>query len=46
MDTERKLQDPSLVCTCSELYLDDIQAAIDIGKEDYLKIMQYNNTYP
>jgi len=46
MDTERKKQEPTLVCTCSELYIDDIQEAIVEGEEDYVEIMQYNDTLP
>jgi bacterioferritin-associated ferredoxin len=46
MDVQRKLQDPLLVCTCSDLYVDAIQEAIDEGEEDYLEIMQYNDTLP
>jgi len=46
MDTERKIQEPTLVCTCSELYIDDIQEAIEEGEKDYVEIMQYNDTLP
>lgn len=46
MDTERKAQDATLVCTCNDLYVDDIQEAIDAGEDDYLEIMQYNGTFP
>ena len=56
MDTEKKKQDPTLVCTCNDLYIEDIQEAIDAGlgldigansnNDDYLEIMQYNNTFP
>jgi bacterioferritin-associated ferredoxin len=46
MDIERKKQDPSLVCTCSELYVEDITEAIEAGEEDYIEIMQYNDTFP
>lgn len=46
MDSDRKEHDPTLVCTCNDLYINDIQEAIDGGEEDYLEIMQYNDTYP
>lgn len=46
MDIERKKQDPTLVCTCNDLYIEDIQDAINDGESDYLEIMQYNNTLP
>ncbi|WP_415895433.1 (2Fe-2S)-binding protein [Neptuniibacter sp. PT34_22] len=46
MDIEKKKQDPTLVCTCNELYIDDIQNAIDDGESEYQEIMQYNDTLP
>jgi bacterioferritin-associated ferredoxin len=46
MDVVRKSQVPSLVCTCSDLYVDEIQQAIDDGEEDYVEILQYNYTLP
>lgn len=46
MDIERKKLDPSLVCTCSDLYIEDITEAIEEGEEDYIEIMQYNDTFP
>lgn len=46
MDIQRKEQDPTLVCTCNDLYLVDIQDAINAGEHEYLEIMQYNDTYP
>lgn len=46
MDENRKKQDPTLVCTCSDLYISDIEDAINDGEEDYLEIMQYNDTLP
>ncbi|TEW53734.1 (2Fe-2S)-binding protein [Psychromonas sp. RZ22] len=44
MDTQRKEQDPTLVCTCNDLYIEEIRDAINIGIYDYLEIMQYSDT--
>lgn len=46
MDTERKQQDPTLVCTCNDLYVDNIKEAIIEGEYEYIEIMQYNDTLP
>jgi bacterioferritin-associated ferredoxin len=46
MDVDRKKLDPTLICTCSDLYISDIQEAINDGEEDYIEIMQYNYTLP
>ncbi len=46
MNEKRKLQDPTLVCTCNELYIDNIEEAIHEGEEEYAEIMQYNDTFP
>lgn len=46
MDAERKAQDLTLVFTCSDLYVDQIEAAVMDGEIDYLEIMQYNDTLP
>lgn len=46
MDEIRKSQDPSLVCTCNDLYADDIEEAINDGEDEYAEIMQYNGTFP
>ena len=46
VDVLRKLQDLTLVCTCNDLYVDDIKAAIEDGEDEYLEIMQYNHTFP
>ncbi len=46
MDVDRKKHDPTLVCTCNDLYIKDIQDAINDGESDYLEIMQYNHTLP
>lgn len=46
MNERRKLQDPTLVCTCNELYIDNIEEAIHEGEEEYAEIMQFNDTFP
>lgn len=46
MDENRKLAEPTLVCTCNELYIDNIEDAIHDGEEEYVEIMQYNDTFP
>ena len=46
MNEARKLQDPSLVCTCNDLYIDNIEEAITEGEDEYAEIMQYNDTFP
>jgi len=46
MNEERKKQDPTLVCTCSDLYINDIEDAIAGGEEEYTEILQYNCTFP
>jgi len=38
MDERRKAQDPSLVCTCNDLYVEDIQEAIALGETAYKEI--------
>ena len=37
MDTERKANDPTLVCTCNDLYIEDIQESIDIWRRGVLR---------
>ena len=46
MDAQRKIQDPALVCTCSDLYVDAIQEAIEEGEQEDVEILQYNDTLP
>ena len=46
MDTERKAQDPSLVCTCNDLYVDDIAEAIAFGEEEYREIFAVHGLQP
>jgi len=46
LDENRKKLDPTLVCTCSDLYLNDINEAINEGEDEYREIMQYNDTLP
>ncbi len=46
MDTERKAQDPTLVCTCNDLYVDDIKEAIEFGEEEYREIFAVHGLQP
>ncbi len=46
MNEGRKEQDPTLVCTCSDLYVNDIEDAVADGEYDYTEIMQYHCTFP
>lgn len=46
MNEGRKEQDPTLVCTCSDLYINDIEDAVADGEKDYIEIMQYHCTFP
>jgi len=46
MDILRKLQDPTLVCTCSDLYVNDIIDAVEAGEDEYGEIFQYLYTQP
>lgn len=39
MNHEQKAREPDLVCTCSDLYRQDIQDAIDGGCEDAREVM-------
>jgi len=46
MDTERKANDPTLVCTCNDLYIEDIQEAIEYGEEEYREIFAVHGLQP
>lgn len=46
MNEELKKQDPTLVCTCSDLYINDIEDAIAEGEGEYTEILQYHCTFP
>ena len=46
MDEERKRLDPTLVCTCNDLYVADIEEAANDFEEEYTEIMQYHHTFP
>jgi bacterioferritin-associated ferredoxin len=39
-------EDPTLICTCNDLYIDDVEDAIIEGIVEYVEIMQYNDTLP
>jgi len=38
MNEARKAQDPTLVCTCNDLYVDDISTALALGETSYKEI--------
>ncbi len=40
MDEQRKQQDPTLICTCNDLYAADIEDAIAEGIIEYIEVMQ------
>ena len=46
MDAERKQKDPTLVCTCNDLYQRDIAEAIDWGETDYREIFAVHGLQP
>ncbi|WP_136679585.1 (2Fe-2S)-binding protein [Neptunomonas sp. XY-337] len=46
MNEDRKLADPTLVCTCNALYVCDIVEAIDIGEDDYREILALHGLQP
>jgi len=46
MDQTRKDQDASLVCTCNDLYVDDIQEAVDFGETEYREIFALHGLQP
>ncbi len=39
MNIQQKRQDRNLVCTCNEIYIQDIQAELDVGTTDENEIM-------
>jgi len=45
MNENRKRKDPTLVCTCNDLYINNIEDAIYEGESEYEEIMQYNGTF-
>lgn len=46
MDYQRKRLDPTLVCTCNDLYVIDITEAIEAGETVYKEIQQFCDTLP
>ncbi len=46
MDAKRKAQDPELVCTCNDLYVTDIQQALDEGETGYKEIFTVHEMAP
>lgn len=45
MDIDRKRLEPKLICTCSSLYLEDIQDSINVGWDDVNDIMADHSTH-
>ena len=45
MNEAIKLQAPSLVCTCNDLYVEDIEEATIEGEDEYAEIMQFSDTF-
>jgi bacterioferritin-associated ferredoxin len=46
MNSDRKAADPTLVCTCNDLYIDDIQDSIDYGETEYREIFAVHGLQP
>ncbi|EAR61285.1 (2Fe-2S)-binding protein [Neptuniibacter caesariensis] len=46
MNLERKAQDPLLVCTCNDLYIEDIREAIEFGEDEYREIFAVLEVQP
>jgi len=46
MDTERKRLDPDLVCTCNDLYIEDIREAVDYGETEYRELFAVHGLSP
>ncbi|MCV6589824.1 MAG: (2Fe-2S)-binding protein [Marinobacterium sp.] len=46
MDEQRKELDPELVCTCNDLYVDDIQDALRLGEREYKDIFSIHEMAP
>ena len=46
MDSERKQQDPTLVCTCNDLYQVDIEDSIEFGETEYREIFAVQGLQP
>lgn len=46
MNTDRKEADPTLVCTCNDLYIEDIQESIDYGETEYREIFAVHGLQP
>ncbi|BBB29875.1 (2Fe-2S)-binding protein [Neptunomonas japonica] len=46
MNSDRKKADPTLVCTCNDLYINDIQESIDDGEIEYREIFAVHGLQP
>ena len=46
MDAHRKEEDPTLVCTCNDLFLNDIEESIECGESEYREIFAVHGLQP
>ena len=46
MNADRKEKDPTLVCTCNDLFIDDIVESIDYGETEYREIFAVHGLQP
>jgi len=46
MDSNRKQQNPGLVCTCNDLYAEEITEIIEMGETEYDEIFALLDTQP
>ncbi|MAY40809.1 MULTISPECIES: (2Fe-2S)-binding protein [unclassified Neptuniibacter] len=46
MNIDRKDADPTLVCTCNDLYISDIEESIDFGEDEYREIFAVHDLQP
>ena len=46
MNADRKEKDPTLVCTCNDLFINDIQESINYGETEYREIFAVHGLQP
>ncbi|SFG29681.1 MULTISPECIES: (2Fe-2S)-binding protein [Neptunomonas] len=46
MNADRKEKDPTLVCTCNDLFINDIQESINFGETEYREIFAVHGLQP
>ncbi len=46
MNLDMKTADPTLVCTCNDLYICDIEEAIEFGEDEYREIFAVHGVQP